>query len=99
MIDQNQVSLLGLCNRADLRRLAAADEKPGVGALAPAADDCYRNDAGGARQLLEFLQVIGPERFAQAEAHQHRPLARPWAFKHTAVRSGALLGGGLRTVL
>ena len=62
-----------LRRRADLIRLATADEQARIGAITPATDARDRNGARRKRELLELLDIFGVRGCADAEAHEHRP--------------------------
>jgi hypothetical protein len=61
--------------------LAAAHEKPRVGAIAAAADADHGNGAGRARERCELLDVFGIRGRAYAKAHEHGPLTCAWSLE------------------
>ena len=85
MIDQHHVGLVRRRDDPDLVGLAAAYEEARVGAITSTADLGDRDGARGERELLEFQDVFGIGRRAQAQAHKNRPLTRAWSLEHAGI--------------
>lgn len=77
---------------ADLFGLAAADEEPRIGTVAPTGDGGRHHDAGGLGQLLEFVEVFLLDRHAEPEPHQHGSPASARSIKHGGGHQSGMAG-------
>jgi len=82
VVEQHQFGTVLGGQRADLVRLAAADEVTRIRPVTPPADIGHRNGAGRTGQLLELLDVLGIRGCADAEAHEHGPFTCAGSLEH-----------------